>query len=367
VLTFDQCEAVVFCRVSPKQKGEIVKTVLRLLSEGKKNRWSTLAIGDGANDVNMINIANVGVGISGNEGAQAANSADYAIAEFKDLHRLLFVHGRWNYRRTKDFIFMFIYKNFVCAMCIFWYATVSSFSAATLFESTYLLLFNSVFGIVPLFVFGAVDKDVDPINDGPPKDWQPPAVTASYWEEIVVPRLYRTAEKFSSKNFMKWCLVGIFHSVAPFYFTWGCWDYDAAAIDADGQVPSLWMSSILVYTAEIFLISIVTMYISASWTKLLVWSALVFNIGAYFLFVFVYDFIKLPDGQYPTTRIAGYVLGNVQFWIILLLTLMVSTGPMVWLKHLSKFRRTHKSSFTEVVMETKATRKGLKYSSETTV
>ena len=41
----------------------------------------TLAIGDGANDVSMIQAAHVGVGISGFEGLQAANSSDYSIAQ----------------------------------------------------------------------------------------------------------------------------------------------------------------------------------------------------------------------------------------------------------------------------------------------
>ena len=45
----------------------------------------TLAIGDGANDVSMIQAAHVGVGISGNEGMQAVRSADYAIAQFRFL------------------------------------------------------------------------------------------------------------------------------------------------------------------------------------------------------------------------------------------------------------------------------------------
>lgn len=62
-------------RVSPLQKSEVVEMVK------KQVKVITLAIGDGANDVGMIQTAHVGVGISGNEGLQAANSSDYSIAQ----------------------------------------------------------------------------------------------------------------------------------------------------------------------------------------------------------------------------------------------------------------------------------------------
>lgn len=70
-----QCEGVICCRVSPLQKALIV----RLVKDGLGAM--TLAIGDGANDVSMIQAADVGVGISGEEGLQAVNSSDYAIAQ----------------------------------------------------------------------------------------------------------------------------------------------------------------------------------------------------------------------------------------------------------------------------------------------
>lgn len=73
----------------------------------------TLAIGDGGNDVSMIKIAHIGVGIFGKEGNQAAFSADYAFTRFYHLWRLLLVHGRWMYLRTSNFINFFFYKNLV--------------------------------------------------------------------------------------------------------------------------------------------------------------------------------------------------------------------------------------------------------------
>ncbi len=88
------CEGVVCCRVSPKQKALVVLLVKNGLDT------VTLAIGDGANDVSMIQVADVGVGISGEEGLQAVNSSDYAIAQFRFLKRLVLVHGHWSYARN---------------------------------------------------------------------------------------------------------------------------------------------------------------------------------------------------------------------------------------------------------------------------
>lgn len=71
----------------------------------------TLAIGDGANDVSMITEANIGVGISGNEGNQAVSSCDYALSQFKDLKNLILYHGREAYRRNAYTIYYMFYKN----------------------------------------------------------------------------------------------------------------------------------------------------------------------------------------------------------------------------------------------------------------
>ena len=70
----------------------------------------TLSIGDGANDVAMIQEANVGCGLLGHEGSQAAMSADYAFGQFRYLTKLLIVHGRWSYQRVADMHSVFFYK-----------------------------------------------------------------------------------------------------------------------------------------------------------------------------------------------------------------------------------------------------------------
>lgn len=88
------CVAVIACRVSPKQKADVVS----LVKTNMIPTPMTLSIGDGANDVPMIQEAHVGIGISGNEGMQAVRASDYAIAQFRFLENLLLQHGRMNYR-----------------------------------------------------------------------------------------------------------------------------------------------------------------------------------------------------------------------------------------------------------------------------
>lgn len=95
------------CRVSPKQKLGVVALAK---SHGD---WITLSIGDGANDVSMIQEAHIGVGIVGKEGTQAVQSSDFSFAQFKYLTTLLLVHGRWSYRRISWFICYYFYKNIV--------------------------------------------------------------------------------------------------------------------------------------------------------------------------------------------------------------------------------------------------------------
>lgn len=119
----ESASVVLACRVSPKQKAEIVQMVRQV-----HPRDTTLAIGDGANDVNMITAAHVGVGISGLEGQQAARSSDYAIGEFKYLRNLLFVHGRESYRRNSYLVIYMFYKNILFVMPQFFYGFWSAFS-----------------------------------------------------------------------------------------------------------------------------------------------------------------------------------------------------------------------------------------------
>lgn len=110
-----KCNSVLCCRVSPKQKAEMV-----ILIKSRQPGTTTLAIGDGANDVNMITSAHIGVGILGVEGRQAARASDYSIAQFSFLKRLVYVHGRESYRKNSYVVCYNFYKNVLFVMPQFW-------------------------------------------------------------------------------------------------------------------------------------------------------------------------------------------------------------------------------------------------------
>ena len=114
--------SVVCCRCSPKQKSEVVTFVKN------QSKEVTLAIGDGGNDIPMLKSANIGVGIFGKEGYQAAFNSDFAISQFKYLKRLIFVHGRFSLVRNSYFIYFFFFKNVLFTVSQLWFCFFSGFS-----------------------------------------------------------------------------------------------------------------------------------------------------------------------------------------------------------------------------------------------
>ena len=140
------------CRVSPKQKAEVV-----LLIKERNPAKTTLAIGDGANDVNMITAAHVGVGISGLEGQQAVKASDYAIGKFKFLKSLLFVHGREAYRRNSFAVIFIFYKNIMVTSPIFFSGVLSLFSGSLMYHLTLYNNFNPFYTSLPIIWLSTMD------------------------------------------------------------------------------------------------------------------------------------------------------------------------------------------------------------------
>uniref|UniRef100_A0A8C6NZT1 Phospholipid-transporting ATPase n=1 Tax=Nothobranchius furzeri TaxID=105023 RepID=A0A8C6NZT1_NOTFU len=148
------CRSVLCCRSTPLQKSMVVKLVRNKL------KVMTLAIGDGANDVSMIQVADVGVGISGQEGMQAVMASDFALPRFRYLQKLLLVHGHWCYSRLANMILYFFYKNAMFVSLIFWYQFYCGFSGSAMVDQWYLIFFNLMFSAFPQLITGTLDKDV---------------------------------------------------------------------------------------------------------------------------------------------------------------------------------------------------------------
>ena len=147
--------SVIACRLTPNQK----ESVVHLIKTNTVPKATCLAIGDGANDVSMILEGDVGVGIFGKEGRQAANNADFAIGQFKFLKRLLLVHGRWNYvRQAKAFLYS-LHKNAVITFMLFWYTYLTSVSGTSPFQSWVYSGYNLILGLPAVF-YGILDRDL---------------------------------------------------------------------------------------------------------------------------------------------------------------------------------------------------------------
>merc|ERR1719189_2289435 len=137
------CSSVLACRATPLQKAYLVRIVKEQL------KMHTLAIGDGANDVSMIQTADIGIGISGQEGMQAVMASDFSVTRFKFIERLLLVHGHWNYDRAAKMVLHFFFKNSAFVFTVFWFQIYCGWSGQVMIDQMYLMLFNLLFTSLP--------------------------------------------------------------------------------------------------------------------------------------------------------------------------------------------------------------------------
>uniref|UniRef100_A0A671RQ20 Phospholipid-transporting ATPase n=1 Tax=Sinocyclocheilus anshuiensis TaxID=1608454 RepID=A0A671RQ20_9TELE len=294
------CKAVICCRVSPLQKSEIVDMVK------KHVKAITLAIGDGANDVGMIQTAHVGVGISGNEGMQATNSSDYSIAQFSYLEKLLLVHGAWSYNRVTKCILYCFYKNVVLYIIELWFAFVNGFSGQILFERWCIGLYNVIFTALPPFTLGIFDRPCSQQN------------------MLRFPQLYRitqNAEGFNTKVFWGHCINALIHSIILFWFPLKGLEHGNYRKHSHYVVVTVCLKAGMETTA---------------WTRfshLAVWGSMVL----WMLFIAVYSAI------WPTIPIAPDMLGQVSFLTLSCLCMSACRG-----------RRTVRKTLLEEVQELEA-------------
>lgn len=220
------CKAVICCRVSPLQKALVVKLVKRHLKS------LLLAVGDGANDVSMIQAAHVGVGISGMEGMQAARSADVSIGQFRYLRKLLLVHGTWSYHRLSRAILYSFYKNIALYMTQFWYVFQNGFSGESIYESWTITFYNVICTVLPPFILGIFDQ----------------FVSARLLDRY--PQLYQLGQKgafLNVRHFWEWVLNGFYHSVL--LYIGSTYTYKWGITQPDGLVADHWTWGTAAFTA----------------------------------------------------------------------------------------------------------------------
>ncbi|XP_066872810.1 phospholipid-transporting ATPase IB isoform X3 [Kogia breviceps] len=290
------CKAVICCRVSPLQKSEIVDVVK------KRVKAITLAIGDGANDVGMIQTAHVGVGISGNEGMQATNNSDYAIAQFSYLEKLLLVHGAWSYTRVTKCILYCFYKNVVLYIIELWFAFVNGFSGQILFERWCIGLYNVIFTALPPFTLGIFER------------------SCSQESMLRFPQLYKitqNAEGFNTKVFWGHCINALVHSLILFWFPMKALEHDTVL--ANGHATDYLFVGNIVYTYVVVTVCLKAGLETTAWTKfshLAVWGSVLIWLVFFGIYSTIWPTISIaPDmkGQ------AAMVLSSAHFWLGLFL------------------------------------------------
>ncbi|GLC46227.1 hypothetical protein PLESTM_001842700 [Pleodorina starrii] len=238
-----RCKAVVCCRVSPLQKAQVTKLVR---SKGD----TTLAIGDGANDVGMIQSAHIGVGISGQEGMQAVMSSDFAIAQFRFLVPLLLVHGRYSYKRITRMVLFFFYKNMLFGVTIFVFNAFNAFSGQFIYNDFYMTLFNVVFTALTPVVIGIFDRDVDK------------AMALKY------PGLYMQGQRNEYFNFRAialWLLSSLYQTaIIMVFILWGC--RSTVSDRADGNPYTMWQTGVLMFSCVVITVHFQVIQITDQWT-----------------------------------------------------------------------------------------------------
>ncbi|KAL6902032.1 hypothetical protein ACP4OV_004908 [Aristida adscensionis] len=286
------CKVVICCRVAPLQKAGIVDLI--------KSRTSdmTLAIGDGANDVSMIQMADVGVGICGQEGRQAVMAADFAMGQFRFLKRLLLVHGHWNYQRIAYMILYNFYRNAVFVLMLFWYILYTAYSATLALTDWSSVFYSLIYTSVPTVVAGILDKDL------------------SHNTLLYYPRLYEAGlrnEGYNLTLFWITMLDTLWQSLVLFYVPF--FTYNISTMDI-WSMGSLWTIAVVI---------IVNMHLAMDirrWvliTHLAVWG----SIAATFLCMVLIDSIPI----FPNYGTIYNMAASRTYWLSVLLIIVLGLLP----------------------------------------
>ncbi|EMD38048.1 hypothetical protein CERSUDRAFT_113198 [Gelatoporia subvermispora B] len=302
-----QCEGVICCRVSPLQKALVV----RLVKDGLGAM--TLAIGDGANDVSMIQAADVGVGISGEEGLQAVNSSDYAIGQFRFLKRLLLVHGHWSYARNGNMIVNFFYKNIICIGVLWWFQIYCAWSSEYVMEYTYLLFWNTFWTIAPPIAMGLFDRIADD------------------HVLMALPELYRPSREgkyFGMGLFLVYMFDGVVQSALVFFLT--LYSYSTTSARRDGYDVYIYEFSTTMVFAAALASNLFNGLNIAVWTG---WVFFAVALGPVLLWVYTLVYNALPPSELASDIYGNnhFLFQSPEFWFGMILTVVIAILPRyIW-------------------------------------
>ncbi|CAA0400712.1 unnamed protein product [Arabidopsis thaliana] len=299
-----KCSAILCCRVAPFQKAGIVALV--------KNRTSdmTLAIGDGANDVSMIQMADVGVGISGQEGRQAVMASDFAMGQFRFLVPLLLVHGHWNYQRMGYMILYNFYRNAVFVLILFWYVLFTCYTLTTAITEWSSVLYSVIYTAIPTIIIGILDKDL------------------GRQTLLDHPQLYgvgQRAEGYSTTLFWYTMIDTIWQSAAIFFIP--MFAYWGSTIDTS-SLGDLWtIAAVVVVNLHLAMDVIRWNWI----THAAIWGSIV----AACICVIVIDVIPTLPGYWAIFQVGK----TWMFWFCLLAIVVTSLLPRFAIKFLVEYYR----------------------------
>ena len=283
------CASAICCRVTPLQKAQIVATF-------QKGDRPVLAIGDGANDVSMIQEGKVGIGIRGLEGSQAALASDYAIGQFKHLRRLVAVHGRYSLVRNWMLVYYSFYNNLVLSGTIMMYTYNCAFSGQTLFDSWALTLFNMMFTALSPLIVGIFEKDLpDDVVEQDPK----------LLNELTESNL------FGPRAALMWLLSAVVHSLVIFFAISGTFEQDDTAYE---RTSDIWTQGTVMMSCVITCVLCKVALVCRTWTWVML-AALILSWLGYIMFLFAYSAFPLLFESANYHQIALTIFQDVKFWL----------------------------------------------------
>ncbi|CBZ50397.1 putative adenylate and guanylate cyclase catalytic domain-containing protein [Neospora caninum Liverpool] len=301
-------DVVVAARVTPSQKAEMVRLVKKRLTP----QPITLAVGDGGNDVAMLQEAHVGVAIRGQDSAAAvaAAYADYSFTEFRFLQRLLFVHGRLSLMRVSTVILWSFFKSLCIGLPSFLFQPQAFWSAVEVYDPLLLMIVDFIWTTIPGIIHGYSDQDL-------PTHLLP-----------CVPVLYTPGRRrlyFNGFRFILWTVEGIVYSFLIFYLLQATW-MDGSTIH-DGQVLGFHSYGILLLFGSLLESNVRIILETSLWTPTFLFTTIVLCTVMFFPTVLLYSLTGWP-------RRYMELAGRVAFaWPMLyfLIPLWISIGILVQL------------------------------------